>query len=253
MEIVSRGRFSVKDYDLDEFRQKNPDKPILRVENVSKRYYIAGRPFYALLNVDFECKPGEFIAIVGPSGAGKTTLLNIIAGFEKPTTGTVYIGDVEIPKLSDAELADFRQRNLGFVSQFFSLLPELSAYENVELSLILKGVPLYKREEIINHVFFELDIMPLRIKKITELSSGEQRRVAIARALVTDPRILLADEPTNDIDTERTLKIIDLFRDLAKRKKTTVIVATHDPLFLERVDKILYLRDGKIVNTEVVH
>ena len=225
----------------------------VKLENVTKKYEIRGRTYFALSNVNLSFKPSEFSVIIGPTGSGKTTLLNIIAGVEKPDQGKVYVDGVNILGVAEEEVVRLRRDKIGYITQTFTLVPDFNVLENLELPLLIKRVPREAWDDLIWEVTSKLEILHLKFKKPSELSSGEQRKVMIARALVTNPKILLADEPTNDIDVKTTVKIIKLFHQLKEERGTTIIVTTHDPLFLKYADKIVYLRDGYVIRVKQRH
>jgi len=191
---------------------------------------------------------GEFIAIAGPSGSGKTTLLNIIGCLDIPTKGDVLINGTSITTLSTKEKAEFRKNELGFVFQTFNLIPVLTAYENVEMALILLNMSAGEEKERIISILEEVGLAEFVHRKSNEMSGGQQQRVAIARALVKKPSMVLADEPTANLDSMNAKEILSLMKELNKKKKTTFIFSTHDPLVMEFAERIIYLRDGKIAS-----
>jgi len=222
---------------------------IVELENVVKVYELGeGVKVEALRGVNLEIEKGELVSIQGPSGSGKTTLLNMIGGLDKPTSGRVVIDGVDITPLSERALARFRREKIGFIFQFFNLVPLLTALENVELPMIFAGK--LSDEEIRERAIELLTLVGLE-KRIhhrpTQLSGGEQQRVAIARALANEPSIILADEPTGNIDQATGQKIIRLIRDLNETLEQTFIIVTHDPTVAKSTKRNLYLRDGKIV------
>ncbi len=200
----------------------------------------------ALRGLSMTVEPGEAVTIMGPSGSGKTTLLNLIGGVDKPTAGSVIVGDVKVHELDEPRLEEYRLRMVGYVFQAFNLIPVLTALENVELPMIALGVPRSRRIERAKWLL-ELVGLGHRLKhRPTELSGGEQQRVAIAVALANDPPLILADEPTAELDTENAMKIIDLLTKLSKEYGKTVIVSTHDPRIAIRTNRILKIEDGVI-------
>jgi putative ABC transport system ATP-binding protein len=219
---------------------------LLEVKNVKKTYKMGKVLVPALRGITFDVEEGEFLAIFGPSGSGKSTLLHTIGGLDRPTEGEVFIDNINLYKLRDEKLAEIRLHKVGFVFQFFNLLPRLTALKNVELPSALaedsekesmekvqKMLKLVGLEERINHRPFEL-------------SGGEQQRVAIARALINNPKIVLADEPTGNLDTKTGWEVIQLMKKLNKEKKQTFVIITHDPSIAEEADRIIYLKDGLI-------
>ncbi len=217
------------------------------VKDVSRCFRMTAEEVWALRGVSLEVAPGEFLALIGRSGSGKTTLLNLIAGLDRPTAGDVLIDGRSVPAMSERELLELRRRTLGFVFQSFGLLPLLSAYENVELPLRIAGVGRAERGRRVRRA---LDIVGLGRRahhRPYELSGGEQQRVAIARALVIQPRLILADEPTGELDSSTALTIFTLLRDVAHAEGITIIASTHDRLVMELADRIEELSGGRLV------
>ncbi len=221
--------------------------PIIRVQNLSKSYTRDSFKIPVLNNISMEIEDGEFLAIMGPSGSGKTTLLNLIAGIDKPSGGKLIVADTDIAGLNESALAKWRSENIGFIFQFYNLIPVLTAFENVELPLLLTHL---KKSERKKHVETALDIVGLsdRIYHYPkQLSGGQEQRVAIARAIVTDPRIIVGDEPTGDLDKTSADEILTLMERLNKEFKKTVIIVTHDPNAAERAKQIRNLDKGDLV------
>ena len=218
---------------------------ILKVENVIKTYANGDKLLYALNDVSFLVNQGEFIAIVGPSGSGKSTLLHIIGGIDKPTDGKAFINGTDISKLKTDKMTIFRRRNIGLVYQFYNLLPTLNVEDNIVLPLLLDGkkVDKDKLEELIKLLGLE----ERRKAMPSELSGGEQQRVSIARALINNPSIILADEPTGNLDSKASKEIVDLFKYYNKTYKQTLLIVTHDEKTALQADRILRLEDGKLV------
>lgn len=204
----------------------------------------------AVLDVSLTVENGEFAAIAGPSGSGKSTLLNLIATLEAPSYGRIYFQDQEINGLSEDERADFRLRHLGFVFQAFNLIPVLSAFENVEYALILKGLPFQARRERVRQALAYVGLSDCAHRRPARLSGGQQQRVAIARALAAQPRLILADEPTANLDSKTATSILDLMERINKEQLTTFIFSSHDPLVLSRARRVIHLRDGEIIRQE---
>ncbi len=213
-----------------------------------KDYKVGEVLFPALRGISLKIEDGEFIAIAGPSGSGKTTLLNIIGCLDIPTKGDVLINGTSITTLSTKEKAEFRKNELGFVFQTFNLIPVLTAYENVEMPLILVNMPAEEKKERVISILEEVGLSEFINRKSNEMSGGQQQRVAIARALVKKPSMVLADEPTANLDSMNAKEILSLMKELNKKKKTTFIFSTHDPLVMEFAERIIYLRDGKIAS-----
>jgi putative ABC transport system ATP-binding protein len=219
---------------------------ILEVQGVKKSYSLGKVLVPALQNVSFNVKEGEFLTIFGPSGSGKSTLLHLIGCLDRPDEGEIFIGGLNVLKLSDDKLAELRLTRIGFIFQFFNLLPRLTALKNVELPLTIAGVP---EKEAVNIAEEMLKLVGLEARmnhKPYELSGGEQQRVAIARALINNPKIVLADEPTGNLDTKTGWEIVQFMKKLNEEKGQTFIVVTHDPHIAETADRIIHLKDGLI-------
>lgn len=219
-------------------------RPIVEVNHVSKSYQKGSSVVPVLTDITLSVAEGEFIALMGPSGSGKSTLLNLIAGIDKVDSGTIIIGGVDITTLSETELAAWRATNVGFIFQFYNLIPVLTAFENVELPLLLTNL---SRAERRDHVELALRIVNLAQRmdhRPAQLSGGEQQRVAIARAVVTDPTILVADEPTGDLDRASAREVLQLMDRLNTESGKTIIMVTHDPRAAERAHTIRHLDKG---------
>jgi len=219
---------------------------IVRTIDLSKVYRRGKVSVLALRNVNLQIAAGEIAGIMGPSGSGKTTLLNLIGGLDKPTNGRIFVDGVDITALGERELADYRLKKVGFVFQFYNLIPTLTALENVEIPLALAGVPKNERRERALNLLKMVGLEDRAEHKPDELSGGEQQRVAIARALINNPSIVLADEPTGDLDSKSALALMNLIKDLNRRNGQTFIIVTHDPIVAERCTKIYTIRDGQI-------
>ena len=219
---------------------------ILEVQEVKKNYRMGKVTVPALRGVSFDVEEGEFLTIFGPSGSGKSTLLHLMGCLDHPDEGKILIEGSNVLKLSDDELAELRLTKIGFVFQFFNLLPRLTALKNVELPLIIAGVPekesLKRAEEMLKLV----DLEDRMNHRPSELSGGEQQRVAMARALINNPKIVLADEPTGNLDTKTGWEIVQLMKKLNKEKAQTFVVVTHDPHIAEAANRIIHLKDGLI-------
>src|ERR1700736_2559594 len=222
------------------------DEPIVQVRNVHK-YFVRGSEQIDVLNdLSLDVPEGEFLALMGPSGSGKTTLLNLIAGLDNPTSGRIVVGRDLISTMSEAQLARWRTRNIGFVFQFYHLLPVLTAYENVELPLLLLPLSGAQRKK---QVLTALDLVGLSDRlshRPGQLSGGQQQRVGIARAVVTDPTLIVADEPTGDLDARSAEEILNLLVELQKALTKTIIMVTHDPRAATRARRILHLEKGRL-------
>jgi putative ABC transport system ATP-binding protein len=223
-------------------------QPIVQVENLHKSFRRGSEQIDVLLGLTLEVPEGEFLALMGPSGSGKTTLLNLIAGLDSPSQGTIRVGDDVISNMSEGQLARWRTRHVGFVFQFYHLLPVLTAYENVELPLLL--LPLSSSERR-RQVLTALDLVGLsdRLKhRPGQLSGGQQQRVGIARAIVTDPTLIVADEPTGDLDAKSAEDILNLMVELKQGLRKTILMVTHDPRAAARAERVLHLDKGQLVD-----
>jgi len=224
--------------------------PIIRLSRVSRFYQRGGETLHVLDELDLEMEAGTFYALMGPSGSGKTTLLNMVGGLDRPDGGEVWVGGENLAELESADLAEWRAAHVGFVFQGFNLIPVLTALENVELPLLL--APLSRRERRAQ-ALRALDLVGLsdRVKhKPGELSGGQEQRVAIARAIASDPQLLLADEPTGDLDREAADQVLDLMERLNRELSKTVLMVTHDPQAASHADKIIHLDKGKLGSIE---
>ena len=226
---------------------------IIETKDLRKEYPQAGQPLKVLKGVDIQVDPGEFIAIMGPSGSGKSTLLNMLGALDKPTSGKVYIRGVDISTLNDNQLADLRNREIGFIFQFFNLIPRMDAQRNVELPMAIAGVSRGERRERARKLLELVGLSDRTHHKPSELSGGEQQRVAIARALVNDPSVLLCDEVTGNLDSKTGDDIMHLLRALNKEQGKTFVLITHDPVVAQATDRLVVLRDGKIVGEKKVY
>jgi putative ABC transport system ATP-binding protein len=220
--------------------------PLVRVESVSRSFQVGSQTINALKDVSFEVQSGEFVAVIGRSGSGKTTLLNVIAGLDRADSGHVYIEGHDVSAMSDSQLTELRRHKLGFVFQSFGLLPLLSAYENVEVALRIAGAPIRERGRRAREL---LDLVGLGRRshhRPYELSGGEQQRVAIARALANRPTLLLADEPTGELDSSTATQIFQLLQDVIAEEGVTIITTTHDRLVMEKAGRVIELADGEL-------
>ncbi len=223
------------------------------VENVQKIYQLGKTDVPALRGVNLEIEKSEFIGIIGPSGSGKTTLLNIIGCIDVPTDGHIFIDGENTTHLSDTKLTLLRRKYIGFIFQSFNLIPVLSAFENVELPLISQGYDKATRQKMVSEMFKNVGIEEYAKHKPDELSGGQRQRVAIARALITKPSIILADEPTANLDSETGNRIIGIMKQMNETLKTTFVISTHDPRLLSYIDKKVFLEDGRIAKIEQNH
>ena len=219
---------------------------IINATDLTRAYLLGAEEVHALTDVNMQVVPGEFIAIVGRSGSGKTTLLNLLAGLDQPSSGTVLFEERDLSEMSEKELTEIRRRKIGFVFQSFGLLPLLSAFENVELPLRITGVRPREREERTEEVLDMVGLLPRSRHRPYELSGGEQQRVAIARAMVNRPPLILADEPTGELDSTNAQAIFGLFEEMVRSQDMSVVVATHDSTLLAMADRVIELRNGTI-------
>lgn len=223
---------------------------VLRIDNVYKIYGSDANKVEALSNVNFTVKRGEFIAVMGPSGSGKSTLLHIIGGVEETTAGHIYIDGVDLHKLDREERAIFRRRNIGIVYQFDSLLEILNVEENISLPIKLDGKKI--RKDRIEQILDRLNLRDKQFADIQNLSGGQKQRIAIARALINAPAILLADEPTGNLDSKNSQDVIELLKESNRKYKQTIILITHDEDIAIQADRIIHIDDGKILRDEVL-
>jgi putative ABC transport system ATP-binding protein len=221
-------------------------RPIVEISNLSKSYHRGSQIIPVLSGISFDIAAGEFVALMGPSGSGKSTLLNLIAGIDSTDSGSIRIGDVDITRLGEAELARWRAGNVGFIFQFYNLIPVLTAFENVELPLLLTPLKRSERREHVEAVLSVVGLADRMDHYPAQLSGGQQQRVAIARAIVTDPEILVADEPTGDLDRASAEEILQLMDRLVHTFKKTIIMVTHDPRAAEKAHLIRHLEKGEL-------
>jgi putative ABC transport system ATP-binding protein len=223
-------------------------EPVVEIINIKKTYRRGPHVIPVLNDISFAIAKGEFMALMGPSGSGKSTLLNLIAGIDKADSGTIRVGGIDITTLSETELAHWRSNHVGFIFQFYNLIPVLTAFENVELPLHLTGLSSRERKD---HVEMALGVVRLQERMDHypgQLSGGEQQRVAIARAIVTDPTILVADEPTGDLDRQSAEEILGLMEQLSEESGKTIIMVTHDPRAAQKAKVIRHLEKGFLSN-----
>jgi putative ABC transport system ATP-binding protein len=219
----------------------------VKVSGLSKLYKTSAEEVKALKEIQWEVGPGEAVAIMGPSGCGKTTLLNLLGGVDHPTEGKIRVGDQELTSLTERELEKYRLLKVGFVFQFFNLIPTLTALENLELPMLVAEVPPAKRTKRCEALLQMVGLGEKIHKRPEELSGGEQQRVAVALSLANDPSLILADEPTGNLDSQNTTTIATLFGSLAERYRKTVIMASHDPKAVEQFKKVYQMRDGRFI------
>lgn len=225
--------------------------PIIKLENVWKVYQLGKIDLPALKGANLEINRGSFVVIIGPSGCGKSTLLNMIGCLDTPTRGRIFLDGKDILKMSESELAQIRGKKIGFVFQQFNLLANLNAAENVMLPMIFQGVPEEKRIERTKKILEEVELKERIFHKPAELSGGEQQRVAIARALANDPEIIIADEPTGNLDSKSGKKIMEILVKLHRVEAKTVVVVTHDPHIASYAKEIVNMKDGQIISNHL--
>ncbi len=222
----------------------------VELNDVMKTYRTGPIEVPALRGVSLRIVPGEFVATAGPSGSGKTTLLNIIGGLDRADAGEVWVAGQNLQLLSSSELARVRLERIGFVFQTYNLLPVLTALENAEFTLLLQGVPARIRREKVQKLFLEIGLAGLEDRRPAELSGGQQQRVAVARAMVTEPALILADEPTANLDSATAIELLDVMERLNRATGTTFIFSTHDPQVMDRARRLIRLRDGQVASDE---
>jgi putative ABC transport system ATP-binding protein len=227
--------------------KRGQEKPIVTLTNVSRIYEQGSTSVRAVDDVSLTIQSGEFAALCGPSGSGKTTILNLIGALDYPTSGTVIVDGRDLGTLSASKKSVFRRDRIGFVFQAYNLIPVLTAYENAEFVLVLQGVPQEERRERILSLMDQMGLKGLENRRPDAMSGGQQQRVAIVRAMVTGPAIVLADEPTANVDSKTAISILDMMADLNRRHGMTFLFSTHDQNVIDRAHRIIRLQDGKIV------
>ncbi len=224
---------------------------VVELKDLSRHYVSEGETVRALDGVSLSIAGGEFLALAGPSGSGKSTLLNIVGGLDRPTDGSVMVEGRDLATLSGKELAEMRRDRLGFVFQSYNLVPVLSAFENVEYVMLIQGRPAAERRERAMAMLEEVGLEGLENRRPSELSGGQQQRVAIARAIAAGPAIVLADEPTANLDSATGEALLDIMAELNRRHGTTFLFSTHDERIMERASRLLTLRDGRLASDDV--
>ncbi len=223
---------------------------IIITENLKKDYKDDDIVVKAVRGIDLQVKAGEFTAVVGPSGSGKTTFLNIISGLDTPTEGKVWLHNRLLSKMSGKELSDFRRDHIGFIFQAYNLIPVLTVEENIEYIMLLQGVSKEERRRRVKEILKEIGLEGFEKRFPPKLSGGQQQRVAIARAMVSKPDLILADEPTANLDSVTSAELLDMMRELNRKTGMTFLFSTHDRIVMERADRVITLRDGLIVKDE---
>jgi putative ABC transport system ATP-binding protein len=225
----------------------SPNTNIVTIRNLSKIYQQGDINVTALNNISLDIQAGEFLALMGPSGSGKSTLLHIIAGIDRPTRGECRVQDVDVTKLNESQLADWRNQNVGFVFQSFNLIPVLTAYENVELPLLLTRLRGAQRRRQVNTALELVGLADRQTHLPRQLSGGQEQRVAIARALVTDPSLIVADEPTGNLDSQSAQDVLTILQSLSQTAGKTVIIVTHDPKAAAFGSRSIHLEKGELI------
>jgi len=223
---------------------------VIEIKDLVKIYDNTAVQVTAVDHVDLTIEKGEFTAIVGPSGSGKTTLLNMIGGLDQPTSGTIHVDDVDITKLKSKQLIDFRLNNIGFVFQSYNLIPVLTAGENVSFILEMQGAPKVEIESRTKEILTEVGLGDRINSRPNQLSGGQQQRVAVARAMASKPKFIIADEPTANLDSKATAKLLDMMEELNRKEHITFLFSTHDQRVMNKAHRILVLEDGRIVKDE---
>jgi putative ABC transport system ATP-binding protein len=224
---------------------------IVECTDIRKTYHQGRVEVPALNGVSLSIEKGGFVAIAGPSGSGKTTMLNIIGGLDLPDSGRAVVDGNALEEMSRSELANLRLQKIGFVFQAYNLIPVLSALENVEFVMLLQGVPAAERHERAKDILDEVGLEGTYDRRPAELSGGQQQRVAVARAIVSDPSIVLADEPTANLDSKNGKGLLEMMKEMNEKKKVTFIFSTHDPMVMEYARRLIYLRDGLVADDQV--
>lgn len=224
---------------------------IVSLEQVHKGYKLGKATVPVLKGVNLQLAEGEMVGIMGPSGSGKTTLLNLMGGIDLPDRGKVLVYNRDLAAMGDRQLATFRSETLGFIFQSFNLIPVLTAYENIEYPLVLQGITKKERWRRVEAMLAAMGLTAVKNHRPDELSGGQRQRVAIGRALITRPKLVIADEPTGNLDHQTGKVIMELMKQLNERAKTTFVLATHDPVVASYTKRVLYLRDGLVVREEV--
>jgi putative ABC transport system ATP-binding protein len=221
---------------------------IVKVENITKIYRQDAIELRALSGINLSLESGEFVVVAGPSGSGKSTLLNLIGGLDRPTEGRILLAGKDVTRMGKGKLSQLRLKKMGFIFQSYNLIPVLTAYENTEFILLLQGMPYQKRRQRVMDLLKEVGLMGLEGRKPYEMSGGQQQRVAVARALASNPDLILADEPTANLDSKTGLALIDMMRSMNKERGVTFLISTHDTQVMNKARRVILLRDGQITS-----
>ena len=223
---------------------------VIEIEKLTRKYGSGVGEVVAINDVSLNIEYGEFTAIIGPSGSGKSTLLNLIGGLDKSDSGCVLLAGKDIAKMSGSQMSDFRRDRIGFIFQAYNLIPVLSATENIEYIMLLQGIPSVKRKERVQEMLFLVGLEGLGHRRPSELSGGQQQRVAVARAMASKPEIILADEPTANLDSKTGMALLDMMRQLNEDQGVTFVFSTHDEMIMKRARRLIHLRDGLVALDE---
>jgi len=223
---------------------------VIEIENLTRKYGKGIGEVVAINEISLNIEYGEFTAIIGPSGSGKSTLLNLIGGLDKSDSGSVLLAGKDIAKMSGSQMSDFRRDRIGFIFQAYNLIPVLSAEENIEYIMLLQGIPSVKRKERVQEMLFLVGLEGLGHRRPSELSGGQQQRVAVARAMASKPEIILADEPTANLDSKTGMALLDMMRQLNEDQGVTFVFSTHDEMIMKRARRLIHLRDGLVALDE---
>ena len=223
---------------------------VIEIENLTRKYGKGIGEVVAINEISLNIEYGEFTAIIGPSGSGKSTLLNLIGGLDKSDSGSVLLAGRDIAKMSGSQISDFRRDSIGFIFQAYNLIPVLSATENIEYIMLLQGIPSVKRKERVQEMLFLVGLEGLVHRRPSELSGGQQQRVAVARAMASKPEIILADEPTANLDSKTGMALLDMMRQLNEDQGVTFVFSTHDEMIMKRARRLIHLRDGLVTLDE---
>lgn len=223
---------------------------VIEIQHLTRKYGKGIGEVVAINEISLNIEYGEFTAIIGPSGSGKSTLLNLIGGLDKSDSGSVLLAGKDIAKMSGSQMSDFRRDRIGFIFQAYNLIPVLSAEENIEYIMLLQGIPSVKRKERVQEMLFLVGLEGLGHRRPSELSGGQQQRVAVARAMASKPEIILADEPTANLDSKTGMALLDMMRQLNEDQGVTFVFSTHDEMIMKRARRLIHLRDGLVALDE---
>ncbi len=223
---------------------------VIEIQHLTRKYGKGIGEVVAINEISLNIEYGEFTSIIGPSGSGKSTLLNLIGGLDKSDSGSVLLAGKDIAKMSGSQMSDFRRDRIGFIFQAYNLIPVLSAEENIEYIMLLQGIPSVKRKERVQEMLFLVGLEGLGHRRPSELSGGQQQRVAVARAMASKPEIILADEPTANLDSKTGMALLDMMRQLNTDQGVTFVFSTHDEMIMKRARRLVHLRDGLVVLDE---